>query len=63
MSGQILSGRCLFCGERPVFGGILLRGGIICSACEWDLVNSRCGDSRYMYYMNGLKRIWRCPVI
>ncbi|MCL6610396.1 MAG: sigma factor G inhibitor Gin [Peptococcaceae bacterium] len=54
---------CLICGGRGDGGdGITLRGGFICGYCERKLVNTGCDGLLYHFYVNGLKKIWRCTV-
>ncbi len=58
------AGRCLFCGREVGAAtiGLLINGKHICSNCERGLIRCRCGDESYSHYVNGLKKIWRCPV-
>lgn len=61
---EILSHRCLFCGREDVLAdGLLLLGRSICGDCEKNIVNSGCCDLVYSFYINGLKKIWRCAGI
>lgn len=62
MYAGMMSEECLICGAVYYGGGIFIRGRFICGPCERMLVNSSCDDLFYGYYINGLKKMWRCPV-
>lgn len=58
-----LLGKCFFCGNEGHAGlGILLRGRFICGTCERNMVNAGCDSVIYRFYVNGLKKIWRCTM-
>lgn len=54
---------CLFCGcTGNGGGGIVVRGRFICGTCEQNMVNAGCDSMIYHFYVNGLKKIWRCTM-
>ncbi|KJS18008.1 MAG: hypothetical protein VR69_02535 [Peptococcaceae bacterium BRH_c4b] len=56
--------RCLVCNrERKNLNfGLVIKGNYICYWCEQAIVESGCGDESYNDYVNGVRKIWRCPV-
>lgn len=52
---------CLVCGQVPANGiqdGVVVTGNFICLNCEKDLTSVRQEDSKYLYYVAKLKKLW-----
>ena len=61
MTDCIVNRDCVICGQEGDYvEGLVIRGRVICAGCEKRLVGSGSGDPFYHFYMNGLKKIWRC---
>lgn len=55
--------RCMFCNGIWYEGkmdGILIFGNYICPDCEQSIVETGYNKADNQYYINGLKKIWRC---
>ncbi len=50
--------RCIFCGNITI-DGIQLRGRLICSECEQELINTQVDEPAYQSYKQGIKAIWK----
>jgi len=62
LRAERVAARCIICGVTGIYVyGLRLRGRFICANCERSIVNSICNDYSYSLYINGLKKIWRCP--
>ncbi|MBO8138223.1 MAG: sigma-G inhibitor, Gin [Desulfotomaculum sp.] len=53
---------CIYCKKlgKAQRDGINILGNFICSTCEEKMINTKCCSTNYIYYINGLKKIWRC---
>ncbi len=50
---------CLICGNKlKLEHGIKINNQFICGCCEEGMVFSHCTDTHYIFYVNGLKKIW-----
>ena len=49
--------KCIICGQLHI-DGIRVRGKLICTMCEEDLVNVEVDESSYQSYKEEVKSIW-----
>ncbi|MTI82076.1 MAG: sigma-G inhibitor, Gin [Firmicutes bacterium] len=53
---------CIYCKSigNKNNGGIEILGMYICQKCEHEITKIDCDAENYLYYVNGLKKVWCC---